>query len=281
MPVALGIPAWKNVVSSNAQRRVTLTLVVSAIVPDGIVIGVDSLSTTSGIMNMKVAGKFNCKSCGTVNDVNQVQIPPLQFPVSTKPYAEKLFKFKDRFAIACFGNAFVNHKSMQSQIRELEKGTDPISNVDVLADKLLYHFEKELKQEIKDLSKIPPGAIPFGFQVAGFGVDGESKVVALQVGQKPEKQPMSKGVVFSGDTALVQKLLEATGKTPQLQPNLPSFSLWDAVEFVEFLIKFVGDFQRFANMIPTVGGEIDIALVTSYSGFKWIKQKAISKILEG
>jgi|GEM_PF-6365397 hypothetical protein len=30
----------------------------------------------------------------------------------------------------------------------------------------------------------------------------------------------------------------------------------------------------------TAGGDVDIALVTSYAGFKWIERKRISELLE-
>jgi hypothetical protein len=33
-------------------------------------------------------------------------------------------------------------------------------------------------------------------------------------------------------------------------------------------------------MIPTVGGDIDIAVVTNYSRFTWIHQKPLAKIME-
>ena len=38
--------------------------------------------------------------------------------------------------------------------------------------------------------------------------------------------------------------------------------------------------QNQFNPIPNVGGDIDIAFVTPFDGFRWIRQKTISKILE-
>jgi len=259
-----------------------LTLVVSARIPDGVVIGVDSLSTVGGSLNVQMDAKFKCNNCGSENEVKQMQLPTFQFPVSTKPYAQKLFKFKGKYGIGCFGNAFVNQKTMQSQIRSLEKNNpDEVKSVDEIANKILYHFEKQLHQEAKDITKIPPNVFPFGFQIVGFDDDGQGKTWLVQIGRQSTKKLEDQiGTTFAGDIALVQKLLIATGGVPQLQPHLQSFSLGDAVEFVEFLIRFVADYQRFANMIPTVGGDIDIAIVTSYSGFKWIKQKSFAKILE-
>jgi hypothetical protein len=33
-------------------------------------------------------------------------------------------------------------------------------------------------------------------------------------------------------------------------------------------------------MIPTVGGAVDVALLTHYSNYKWIKCKTLTKALE-
>lgn len=65
-----------------------------------------------------------------------------------------------------------------------------------------------------------------------------------------------------------------------MQPNPSVFSMQDAVDYAEFLISMTATAQRFAIMIPTVGGEVDIALVTSYAGFQWIKAKSLTRQLE-
>ncbi|MFZ0321922.1 MAG: hypothetical protein WAL56_22545 [Candidatus Sulfotelmatobacter sp.] len=59
-----------------------MTLVVSARIPEGAVIGVDSLSTASAALQAVINTKMKCKQCGSDNDLANVQLPPLQFPVS-------------------------------------------------------------------------------------------------------------------------------------------------------------------------------------------------------
>ncbi|MBI1954782.1 MAG: hypothetical protein HYS38_00140 [Acidobacteria bacterium] len=230
---------------------------------------------------MAVDASFKCTNCQTENELKSLQLPPVQFPVSTKPYAQKLFKFKDRFAIGCFGASFVNQKSMLHQIKSLEANVETVTNVDTVAEKIMYHFHKEFEKEVKDLSKLPSDVFPFGFQVVGFDSDGVGKTWIVSIGRQPNKHAETKlGTTYSGDIALIRKLMEATGGIPSLQPNLQTFSLQDAVEYAQFLIRFVADYQRFSNMIPTVGGEIDVALVTDYAGLKWIKRKEIDKLLD-
>ncbi len=247
-----------------------MTLAVSARIPDGVVIGVDSLSTVGGALQMGMMNaKVKCRQCGTENDLQNLQLPPVQFPVSTKPNAQKLFRFKDKYAVACFGNAFVNKKSMQAQVRALERNMETVNTVDTVAEKFLLHFEKQLHLEVKDLSKLPDNIFPFGFQICGTDIDEVPKTWVIQIGKQSSKKAEAQfGTTMSGDIALVHRLLQATGGQPQLQPNFASFSLGDAVEFVQFLIRFVADYQRFANMIPTVGGDIDIAILLTIQGLR-------------
>lgn len=259
-----------------------MTLAVSVRIPDGVVIAVDSLSTVGGNLNLVVDAGFKCKTCQTENEIKNLRLPPVAFPVSTKSYAQKLFKFREHYGVACYGNGFVNGKTMHNQIRSLEQSiSGQISTVDVVAEKLLYHFEKELRSEVKDLDKLPEKFVPFGFQAVGFDGNGLGKTWIVEMGRLPNKRAESQpGATYSGDIGLVMRLLKQDPSIPTPLPNWQTFSLQDAVDYAKFFIRFVADYQRFANMIPTVGGDIDVALVTSYSGFKWIEQKKISKLLE-
>lgn len=259
-----------------------MTLAVSVRIPDGVVLAVDSLSTVQGSLNLKMDAGFKCQQCGKENQVKDMKLPPLPYPVSTKSAAQKIVKFRDSFGAAFFGSTFVNRKSMLSQIKTLESRlSGTVAEVDEAADIIFNHFVTELKEEVKDLSQIPDNAIPFGLQVVGFDAAGRGKTWVIQMGKTPKKWAESElGMTTSGDLALVQKLLRQDLGFPTAQPNLLTFSLQDAVDYAKFLIRFVADYQRFANMIPTVGGDIDVALVTSYAGFRWIERKRISAMLE-
>ncbi|MBK6498380.1 MAG: hypothetical protein IPG00_09510 [Saprospiraceae bacterium] len=73
------------------------------------------------------------------------------------------------------------------------------------------------------------------------------------------------------------KIFEAQNRSPI---NFGAFSLQDGIDFCDFLTNTTSSYQRFANMIPTVGGHVDIGMITQYAGFKWIKVKDLTKILE-
>jgi hypothetical protein len=262
-----------------------MTLVVSVRIPDGVVLAVDSLSTVGGAFNFAMNADFKCKSCGTPNEVKNLQLPQVAFPISTKSAAQKLVGFKGKFGIAFFGNSFVNKKSLLSQIKSLEAHVqEDITSVDKVAEKVLYHFEKEMKAELGEgIAQLAENAVPFGFQIVGFDSSGVGKTWVVTMGRQPTKYAETElGTTLSGDVALLMRLMQPApgGGLPLPQPNLLSFSLQDAVDYAKFLIRFVADYQRFANMIPSVGGDIDVALVTGYSDLKWIERKKISQLLE-
>ena len=145
--------------------------------------------------------------------------------------------------------------------------------------------EIQLKLQLKVPGQGPlqPNQMVMGFQIVGF--EGPDDIfghtVEVIIGEKSTRRMIdSMGCTVSGDTEVVKKLWEIGQANPARQTNYGSFSLKDAVDYVEFLINTTANFQRFSNMIPTVGGAVDIALITNYSDFKWVKSKDLTKILE-
>jgi hypothetical protein len=59
------------------------------------------------------------------------------------------------------------------------------------------------------------------------------------------------------------------------QTNLanPAMPTIDAIDLARFLVETTKLYVRFSIGSNTVGGEIDIAVVTKHEGFKWIKRK--------
>ena len=47
----------------------------------------------------------------------------------------------------------------------------------------------------------------------------------------------------------------------------------DAIDLGEFLVDTAIRFSRFRSGSPTVGGPIEMAAITKYDGFKWIRHK--------
>jgi hypothetical protein len=266
-----------------------MTLNVSLRVPDGIVLAADSLSTLSQAINQMVTVTGKCEKCGQMTEIKDAQAPPMTVPSSTWPYTQKLFPVKDRFGLATYGWGFVNNRSVYNHMIDLvpklpteQEGEDFFQ---VLSDFVVKYFHDQL---ISQLTKMqlpvelqPDDWFPFGFQFVGFArsADGEpvSRTHLIAIGKKTKIDVYDEiGCTISGDPTVVNMLWNA----PSHRLNLASFSLQDAVDYVKFLIRTTSEYQRFSGNMPTVGGDIDIALLTNHRGFQWIAQKELYRMLD-
>ncbi|HWY39532.1 MAG TPA: hypothetical protein VNX27_01935 [Chthoniobacterales bacterium] len=262
-----------------------MTLNVSLRVPDGIVMASDSLSTLTQPVNQRMTVSGKCDKCGESVEIRDVQTPPMSIPSSTWPYAQKLFPIQGRFGLATYGMAFVNERSIYNHVIELapnlpqpKSGTDQF---EALADFIGAYFQKELENQLNSsglsVALQPDEWCPLGFQFVGFSKPQAaapiSKTRLIQTGKAVRAQTFEKiGCTISGDTAVAQMLFQ--------QANWASFSLQDAIDYAKFLIRTTSDFQRFSGKMPTVGGDIDISLLTHHRGFQWIAQKELYRTLE-
>ena len=147
------------------------------------------------------------------------------------------------------------------------------------------YFHREL---LSELAKVflpielqPEDWFPFGFQFAGFARNKSGsptpRTHLVRIGKNTKVEPYSDiGCTISGDPTVVNMLWGA----PSHRLNLASFSLQDAVDYAKFLIRTTADYQRFSGNMPTVGGEIDVALLTNHRGFQWIAQTELYRMLD-
>jgi hypothetical protein len=265
-----------------------MTLNVSLRVPDGIVIASDSLSTVNQPLTQKVTVSARCDHCGQNIEVKDVPAPAISIPASTWPYTQKVFPFLGQFGLAIFGSAFVNSRSMYNHVtglvNKLRAENKKELDLEGVSKEVTDYFQNQLQLEI-DRSGVkmelqPDNWSPFGFHVVGHSkdVNGEpfagTRLISIGKTGKLEKHE-GLGCSVSGDASVVNKIWQG-GPTPSFEV----FSLQDAIDYAKFLIRTTADYQRFSGKMPTVGGEIDIALVTSYRGFQWISQKPLYKMLE-
>lgn len=262
-----------------------MTLVVSLRVPDGVVLAADSLQTTQVAIQPAVKDfKVTNPKTGEEIPFGDLRLPPIMMPTSTSSYAQKLFSFKEKFGVATFGSAVLNNRTIYNHIKNLELGLkEEITCVSQAGKILTDYFTQQLQEELKATGQqLGKGQIVMGFQVVGYETQSDlfGHTVDVGIGEKSVTQMIDGiGCTVSGDNEVVRKIWEI-GHGTNRAPNYGSFSLKDAVDYVEFLINTTANFQRFANMIPTVGGAVDIALITNYSKFTWIKYKDLTKILE-
>ena len=267
-----------------------MTLNVSLIVPDGIVIASDSLMTLSKPINQKMNVDSLCPKCNERVEIKDVQVPPVTVPSSTFPYAQKIFDIKGKFALAVYGSAFVNSRSMFSHVLSMTaklpdktdaEGEDYLA---IICEQIKAYFDNQLKLEWQkngtNVALLPDTWFPFGFQLAGIAKDATGEPVArvynIQIGKQSASVLQTSSAFCTGDTTVV-RMLWPNGNAGA---NIGVFSLQDAIDYAKFLIRTTADYQRFSGQMPVVGGDIDIALVTPRRGFKWIAQKELYRILE-
>jgi hypothetical protein len=269
-------------------KGLVVTLNVSLCVPDGIVIASDSLATLSEPISKKINVDSTCPKCNEPIQLKDVQIPPFSVPSSSFPYAQKLFSIKSKLGLTCYGLSHLNGRSMYSHITELEaKLPIPPENgdyVESVKDSVIKYFDNQIALECKktgfNLGLQPDDWFPFGFQIAGFirDANGEpaTKIYWVRMGKKSDAKLVNNPVFCTGDPTVVNLLWPGGNLTA----NVTAFSLQDAIDYVKFLIRTTADFQRFSGKWQTVGGDIDIALITNRNGFQWIAQKPLYQILE-
>lgn len=268
-----------------------MTLSVVALVPDGIVLASESLATLSS--NLKVF----CPKCKKEISIGNINCPnpecdnqiPTSLPASHSVYANKLFQLKDRnIGITTAGSGFVTGRTTESHIREFESiklvERDTIEDI---ASKLGNYFLEQAKgffknKEYENLAK----DIQFiTFIIAGYdNVDVQKgdvkigKAFSVAVGKTVKIDKIhEKGYSSSirGDARVVIKLMKKDPEIPIAEVPYNLLPLQDAIDYARFLIKTTIEYHRFATMIPTCGGEIEVATITPQTGFEWINRKKL------
>jgi hypothetical protein len=269
------------------QPHLPMTLNVSLRIPDGIVLASDSLATTMLNLNVRTDVRGKCESCGHEGTIKDVQLPTLTLPGSTWPYVQKIFPIGPYSGLAIFGSGSVNGRSQYNHIIGLVKlgGFGHEGDLEKLAEKIRVYFQNQLLEEWKkgsvDANLQPDNFFPFGYQLVGFKKDSSGEPIPLTLKIKIGKASVIEkieglGCTPTGDESVVS-LLWPSGN---LGANIGAFSLQDALDYAKFLIKTTADYQRFSGRMPTVGGEVDMALVTAHKGFQWIAQKELYRKLE-
>ena len=265
-----------------------MTLIVSLRIPDGIVIAGDSLLTLMKREWLDNKTDVTCPECNHKHEIrNRLQTPPT--PATTFPHTQKVFPFCGKFGVGIYEPGLLANKPVYSVMRlfeqnlkEQEKSFDSVTEI---AEKISLEIHNLLKEqwarENTLVDTLPEDQIFLGFQVVGY--DGiEPKTINVLIGKNARCEVLETfGCTASGSQEVVQAIWDLYKKNPDKQPPYNLFSLQDAVDYAEFLIDTTITHQRFALMNPNVGGDIDIAVITPFDGFQWIRQKSLGKILEG
>lgn len=228
-------------------------MIVSVLVRDGIVLAGDSITT--------------------------LQETAESTPEKTFPNCQKIFPFYDSFGIGTWGRGSIDGKSVYFAVRELEnrwKASDICFNtVDEIAQAVAYDLddqvwtgENSFASDIQD---------PFGGYVVGYAGQTakivefnsvlEDGVSDVSIENHDDIGSYVGGITEVAD--IIRNLYGASGDSNY--PPFGMFSLQNAMDYASFLIRTTVEFQQFSRELPTVGGGIDVAIVTRLDGFRWVQ----------
>ena len=259
-----------------------MSLVVSLRVSDGIIVAADSLSTAQNLLEFVAQGiQIDCPKCKGKISEKEIKLPPIPIPFNASSYVQKLFSINKKFAVTSFGMGILNNKSIYYHARQFEKGNKS-SLLKTKMESLISYFESQLITQFPDYKKKAPDEWkPIGFHISGFENDDIGVTYEVLIGKNNIINKRDDiGCTIGGEPRIINKLWEIGKEDQKLQFKYGLFSLQDAIDFCEYLISATSSFQRFANDVATVGGDIDIALLTPFHNFQWIKRKKLMETLE-
>jgi hypothetical protein len=182
----------------------------------------------------------------------------------------------------------------------LDKSNYTLEQVALKARKLIF------EEKYASLVPQPPAPHSLEFWIGGYSSnfdDGhEVWKISIVNGACPEPERIATGgatgwfasgqpgpinrLIVGFDQRLFDELVaagmkdtEAQALVNHLRSKLEAALVWptmpviDAIDLAEFLVETTKRFYRFLPGADIVGGDSDIAVVTKYEGFKWIKRK--------
>ncbi|MBU2644836.1 hypothetical protein KKI24_09030 [bacterium] len=263
-----------------------MSLIVSLRVPDGIVVAADSLATAQS--RVEIQGELNivCPECKKEIKQTGLKLPAMNIPFSASSYTQKLFALYKKYSVSSCGQGIINNKSILYHIKQfqVEHSENP-ADLAKIADLLVNYFSNQLERQFpKYREKAPDNFAPIIMHLNGHEtVKGQLVGITYEVwiGKQDKITRIdSLGCTTSGENAVARKLYAIGEENNRLRFKYPFFSLQDAIDHADFLINTTSIFQRFAHEVSNVGGDIDIALVTPFDGFRWIRRKKLMEIIE-
>ena len=254
-----------------------MTIAVIMRVNDGLVLATDSAST---VMLPDAEGN--------------------EFVYHVYNHADKIFNLKKGKSIACmtWGAGNLSDKSISTIAKDFRNEImNDINHFSVqeISNKFKDYIEKLISDNDRDVGFIICGysnnGIPednpevYEIQYVNGEVHGPEIVNEGQpifINWYGQGQYISRLVLgFDPDLETIvdeyeigdEHIMENIKNRLSLPLGVPSMPIQDAIEFVETLVYITMQMSKFVPGAQTVGGDIDIAVITKHEEFKWIKRK--------
>jgi len=232
-----------------------MSLVVTVYAPGGIVLAADS--------RMSVL-----RSEEREEENNKVK---LQHQLVLSDNAFKVVELrKVGVGISVYDAGIINNQPVDSHVHRFEEEVLTADD-DVLttADKFLDYFGTNFPK------------VGVGFHLAGYRQEDRTSVPYVLVGHTLREQRAKRvnasddgrvqyGITRAGDTQVANRLID-----PKQLPLFNAMPVQDAVDYSLHLIRTTIDTLRFEPRFPSVGGPIDVLVVTP-EGVRWVQRKELT-----
>ena len=253
-----------------------MTIAIALKINDGIILATDSSSTILG-------------------EENEKGLRPVHHTYFT---ADKLFNLKkgSPIGVMTWGDGSINNVSISTLAKDFrEKSKEKNYNS---VNEIVDEFTSFLRNKISKKTSL-------GFLVAGYSKKCEHPemfLINITKGEieKPKELNANDPLAISwfGETIFLSRFLlcmdeslinileendldeqkigsiiQDCNERLQLPLGVPAMPIQDAIDLVKFLAEFSVNSSRFSPGPQTIGGAIDIAVITKHEGFKWIQRK--------
>jgi hypothetical protein len=232
-----------------------MSLVVTVYVPSGIVMAADSRMSVLRSEEVENAGEPKTR-------VQQ------QLVLSDNAYKVAELRTAS-VGVSMYDAGMINSQPVDSHVHRFEEeALTPEDDVISVAEKILAYFQ----------TNFPNVAV--GFHVAGYRTEGKASIPHVLVGHTTREPRMVRvnsgednivqyGITRAGDTLIVNRLIDV-----QHLALFAAMPLQDAVDYAVHLIRTTIDTMRFEPRFPSVGGPIDVLVITP-SGLHWVQRKEL------
>ncbi len=238
-----------------------MSLVITVYVPSGIVMTADSRVTV-------------LRSEEAAQGAEGEQKPRVQQRLVLSDNAYKMVALDSiGVGLGVYDDGVINNEPVESHVyRFEEEEITPEDDVISASEKFIEYFQGNF-----------PG-VSVGFHMAGYRLEGRTRVPYVYVGHTTreagvrrvnvnEKGKQQYGILRSGEIMVVNRLID--------QSHLPLFAampLQDAVDYAVHLIRTTIETMRFEPRFPSVGGPVDVLVVTP-TELRWVRRKELSSDL--
>lgn len=180
---------------------------------------------------------------------------------------------KQNVGINSYGDSLLGKITTESHIKRFsEEMIDDKDDVTIVVDKLIKFFRRDFPKA--DTS----------FHVAGFKKKDRKSIphvfrchVGKNTIERPNVAPKTDNVIYGaswgGQADIISSFLKATPGQPKAPIIWDAMNIQDAIDFAIYAVRTTIDTMRFQARPKSVGGPVDVLLITPDEGALWIQRK--------